>query len=170
MKKIKININEIFYILAFLIVCFLELASRSDLIFINDKFRDVLNLIAIILFLIKILKTKYTLKERIFFLLFGSICLYSYLKLKLSIFIFLALAICAVKDIDLKKVIIADIYFKGIFLIIHFIAFILNITGILNLNEITRYEAGILRHSIFLRTPHNFMAILFWFMIEIDYI
>lgn len=170
MKKIKSNIDEIIYIIALFIVSLTTLSSISDLIFINDEIRDILNATAIILFLIKILKTKYTLKEIIILILIGVICLISYFKLKLSLFIFLGLGIIAIKNININKVLLADTCLKGIFLLIHIGAFIFDLIGILDLNEIIRFEFGVLRHSIFLRTPHNFMAILFWIIIEINYL
>lgn len=160
--------NELIYYIALLLLIFISLADISRIINIDGVFRNIVYLISMILFLIKIFLSKYNKKEIIFIIFLGAISLF--ISYKLSDFLFLMnfLAVAAISGVDIKKVIKIDLVLKIFFLLIHSIIYFNDF--LFAYDKIVPYlvytNAYGARHSFYFSHPNTANAIVTWLIID----
>lgn len=160
MKK---DFNQILFNTAYGMCCFLALMGAVDYIKLSEGIRSILYGIAILYFGIVILNDKFKLKRLFVTLFLMCISIYSYLELK-SVYLFIdVLALCAIRNVNIKKVAMTDLIIKVIFYIIHFSLYIIDYFFDYK-NLITNIfigDDGRIRHSLFFSHP-NIAAAIFW--------
>lgn len=168
-NKKRENFGELVIIFAALISVFKNITDSSELFGFLDKFNNIILLIFLVCIGYKLLIQEYTFIKLVIIFGIGVICIYSTVVLKYYTFFYTYIFICALQNVDIKKVIKASMYMKLTLLSVHvflFIAFFYLNPGLIIIFE----RNGIERYSFFMGHPNTFTAYLAWMLLEMIYI
>ncbi len=164
--------NELFYIIGIIILNFITLSGVSNIITIDSKIHYALYALALVLMILKIVKSKYEKKHILYMALIGLISIYTSFKTNDFMFITNFIVMIAIVDVDVKKVIKADLIMKLIFLslhtIIYFYDYILDYSKIVP--HLFRSSTISVRHALYFTHPNTTASIIIWLIIDWIYI
>ena len=167
MKKL-----DILYYIAIFGTFVINLTDISEIINIEKTFRIAIYLVLAILFIIKIIFTKYSKKQLIVIAVFGLISLYITYILDNYMFIINFLAIVGIKDIKMNNVVKIDIIVKLFFLLFHtiiyFYDYLCNYENVVGTFVYTKAYG--IRHSLYFSHPNTAAGITIWLAIDMLYI
>lgn len=168
MKK---NNNDILYIIPFSLYCFMSLSGGSRLIELDNSIKIILYTIIILLFGIKIVINKLSLREICIYTIIGFISVYAYIKLETIFFLMNFLAIISLKNVDIKKVVKVDIAIKGVFFITHSTLYIIDyFFDYNNIEQFIIYDEKRVRHALYFIHPNIVNSMVFWMIMDIFYL
>ncbi len=163
--------NEFIYLIAIFLLSFVMLCNISQIINISGKIQMLLYVLIMLIFIVKIINTKYKRKQIVPIIIIGLIMAYTSYKLSDYVFLLNYLAIIAIVGVDIKKIIKMDIIAKSLFLIPHsilyFYNYIFNYSAIVPLLTYTQTNV---RHNIYFSHPNTAAGIVLWFVIDLIYI
>lgn len=166
------NKIEFIYLIPFAIYSFISLAGGSELIQLSDFVKIVLYGILILLYGVKIILDKNSIKCLILYFLVALICIYAYIETQTIFFFINFLTIIAIKNVDVKKVVKIDLIMKCIFIASHSLLYgvnyIFNYDGISNLIMAT--DGYRVRNALFFTHPNIASGIIFWAIIDVFYL
>lgn len=165
----KQKLPETAFILAFVIFIIKNILDSSSLVTRPGIVDDLLVLVFLILILYKLFTQTYSKIGLLFMGVSGVICLYSSLTLKYFSLLCSFLCICAVQNVDIRKVLKISARTKIIILAVHVIAYIF--LYCLKPEVITFvYRNGLRRHYFFLGHANLFTGYLTWACLELLYV
>ena len=168
MKK---NNNDILYIIPFSLYCFMSLSGGSRLIELGNSIKIILYAIIILLFGIKIVISKLSIREICIYTMIGLVSVYAYIKLETIFFLMNFLAIISLKNVDIRKVVKIDIAIKGIFLITHATLYIIDyFFDYDNIEQFIINDGKRIRHALYFKHPNIVNSMVFWMIMDILYL
>jgi len=168
-KLKKENMGEIAIILAAVLSIFKNIMDSSEIFTALKGFNNIVLILFFMCIGYKMITQEYTFFRLIAIIFLGVLCAYSSLVLKYYSMFYSYLFICALQNVDLKKVIKFSMYTKAVLISLHvllfFAAFFVkpDMINIFVRNDVSRY-------SFFLGHPNTFTAFLAWMLLEVIYI
>lgn len=164
--------KEIIYYIAMFLLFFINLADISRVINISSMIRNIITLVILALFALKIFTSKFNKKEIIFIAFLGVINIYTSVVLDNFMFLINFLAMISLKDMDIKKIVKIDLYVKLLFLLVNSLVYLydynFNFEKVVNTFVYTSAYGA--RHSLYFSHPNNACGVAVWFAIDALYV
>ena len=167
-RKIKFS-NDNLYLFAYAICSILSLIGSSAIWDVNNNIKLILYSFSIIIFSYLIIKSGLSLKKIFFIICLSILSLYTYYKIGSIFFLIDTFALFAIKDRNIKKIVVLDLIIKIIFLLSHTILY--------GLDYLFDYEAlkdnifirddMTIRHSMYFVHPNIFSSLMLWGIVDI---
>ena len=167
MKKI-----DVLYYIAIFGTFFMYLADTSKIIIIEGSIRNITLVILAILFIVKILFTKYSKSQLLLIAVFGMISLYITYVLDNFLFVTNFLAIVGIKGVDIKNIVKIDIAVKLFFILLHSIIYLHDyIYDYSNITQTFLYTKDLeIRHTLYFSHSNGVGGLVLWLIIDMFYI